>query len=103
MLEEDDWVEKRDEELEKTDKPKIARACPVRVTLTKGETYLYCTCGESKFQPFCDGTHKQLGDGYKPLKVVPVKDQKSYMWCACKRNQTPAGPTCDGSHTRIDW
>lgn len=49
MLEEGDWVEKRDEELEKTDKPKIARACPVRVTLTKGETYLYCTCGESKF------------------------------------------------------
>jgi hypothetical protein len=49
MLEDGDWVEKRNEELEKTQKPKIARACPVRVTLKKGETYLYCTCGESKF------------------------------------------------------
>ncbi len=47
MLDEGDYVEQRDSELESTDKPLIARACPVRVTLTKGQTYLYCTCGHS--------------------------------------------------------
>jgi len=58
MLEEGDFVNHREEN--KTDEvPKIARACPVRVTLEKDKDYLYCTCGLSKYQPFCDGTHKE--------------------------------------------
>ena len=35
MLEEGDYIEERDKELEMTIKPKIARACPVSVKLVK--------------------------------------------------------------------
>ena len=102
MLEEGDYVESR-EDLKPTEKAKIARACPVRVKgLKKGDTYLYCTCGHSLKQPFCDGKHRETQGGFKPLKVIIDRDQRSFVWCACKRNDPGAGPSCDGNHTRID-
>ncbi len=70
MLAEGDFVTNRDDI--KTDKEaKIARACPARMTLERGKDYLYCTCGLSKYQPFCDGTHKDTD--FKPLKVTITK------------------------------
>lgn len=40
---------------------------PMRVRDVKnGETKLWCTCGLSKKQPLCDGSH--VGTGFKPLK-----------------------------------
>ena len=101
MLEEGDFVDHR-EDLLNTEKPKIARACPVRVKLRKGDVVLYCTCGFSKYQPFCDGAHKELTNNFKPLKVTVTKDQKYHLWCACKRNKLSAGPNCDGTHSHID-
>eukprot|EP00347_Sterkiella_histriomuscorum_P000048 403377383 len=76
----------------------------------KGKSYLYCTCGHSKTQPFCDGAHRALQDykdpetnqTYKPLKVDIQKVQSGFVWCGCKRNRLEAGPNCDGNHTRID-
>lgn len=48
MLKDHDYVTERDQELETTQKPFIAKACPVRIKgLEKGKTYLYCTCGHS--------------------------------------------------------
>ncbi|CDW72141.1 glutamate synthase [Stylonychia lemnae] len=101
MIEEGDFVTSM-EQLQVTGKPKIARACPYRIKLLKGQSYLYCTCGQSKTQPFCDGKHKELDNGYKPLKVDIIKDQSNFLWCGCKRNRKEAGPNCDGNHTRID-
>lgn len=57
---------------------------PVR-DVKVGETKLWCTCGLSKKQPFCDGSH--VGTGFKPLKwTVPgtLKDgarQSVYTLC----------------------
>ena len=40
--------------------PIIADNKPVKVTLSKGQEYHFCTCGRSKSQPFCDGSHKKF-------------------------------------------
>jgi hypothetical protein len=47
MIDENDFVTSL-EEIKSDEKPKVAIACPFRVHLEKGKTYLYCTCGHSK-------------------------------------------------------
>ena len=47
MLAEGDFVEHRDSDLESSFKPKVPKHGSVKVTLKKGQAYLYCTCGES--------------------------------------------------------
>jgi CDGSH-type Zn-finger protein len=42
---------------------------PVEVVLEAGKTYLWCQCGLSKNQPFCDNSH--VGTHFKP-KVFSV-------------------------------
>ena len=49
--------------------PVIADNKPVKVTLSKGQEYHFCTCGRSRSQPFCDGSHP--GTGFTP-RAVPV-------------------------------
>jgi CDGSH-type Zn-finger protein len=63
---------------------------------TKAGTYYWCTCGASKGQPFCDGSHK--GTGFAPQKVEIAADGP-VAWCACKHSQK--GAFCDGSHKRV--
>lgn len=31
---------------------------PFKMTLEANKKYMWCLCGRSKSQPFCDGTHK---------------------------------------------
>ncbi|MBT8220747.1 MAG: sterol desaturase family protein [Bacteroidia bacterium] len=69
---------------------------PAEVKLEKGKNYLYCACGKSKSQPFCDGTHH--GTKFKPKLFVPKKSG-SFKLCQCK--MTAAGPFCDNTH--LDW
>ena len=38
--------------------PKIAQKTPYGVQVEAGKVYFWCACGESKKQPFCDGSHK---------------------------------------------
>ena len=40
--------------------PIIAARTPIAVDVVAGKTYWWCACGQSKTQPFCDGTHKRL-------------------------------------------
>jgi CDGSH-type Zn-finger protein len=44
--------------------PKIARYKPYYEELEADKTYLWCACGLSKNQPFCDGSHNNLKDEY---------------------------------------
>ncbi len=32
---------------------------PYAVDVEQGETYYWCSCGKSKNQPFCDGSHNK--------------------------------------------
>ena len=73
--------------------PVIADNKPIKVTLNKGQEYHFCTCGKSKSQPFCDGSH--VGTSFTPKVIVSEEDGDAYL-CACKH--TANAPFCDGSH-----
>ena len=76
--------------------PIIADNKPVKVTLSKGQEYHFCTCGKSKSQPFCDGSH--MGTSFKPRVIVSEEEGEAYL-CACKH--TANTPYCDGSHNQF--
>jgi CDGSH-type Zn-finger protein len=73
--------------------PKIAGLSPVKVALTAGQNYAFCTCGLSDSQPFCNGAHK--GTGLRPNVFTATQTEEVWM-CLCKHTQQPY--QCDGSH-----
>ena len=75
--------------------PKIAATVPVVDTL-KPDTYWWCSCGQSKNQPWCDGSH--AGTEFTPKEVV-IEEEKVYAMCTCKRTGT--APFCDGAHSTL--
>ncbi|CAN1491139.1 Iron sulphur-containing domain, CDGSH-type [Rhabdaerophilaceae bacterium] len=77
-------------------KAHIAGAAPLPVQVTGGTDYWWCTCGQSKKQPFCDGSHK--GSEFSPLKWTAEADKTAYF-CTCKR--TSKSPLCDGTHNTL--
>ena len=76
-----------------SDQPVIADNKPISINLTKGEEYYFCTCGQSKKQPFCDGSH--AGTEFSPQAFSAEQDGEAYL-CQCKQTQNP--PFCDGTH-----
>ena len=32
---------------------------PIEFEVVKGKSYYWCSCGKSKKQPFCDGSHEK--------------------------------------------
>ena len=65
-------------------KPTLNYSTPFRVHLEKNKFYYYCTCGESKLQPFCDGSHRNTR--FKPLKFCIKQDVTWSLLCGCKYN-----------------
>jgi methylamine---glutamate N-methyltransferase subunit C len=76
--------------------PVVADNKPVKVNLSKGQEYHFCTCGRSKSQPFCDGSH--AGTSFSPKALVSDEDSEAYL-CACKH--TGNAPFCDGTHNQF--
>lgn len=66
---------------------------PNKINLEAEKKYLYCTCGKSADETFCDGSHR--GTDFKPLKFS-VQKSGTYSLCRCKKTKNP--PYCDGSH-----
>ena len=58
--------------------------------------YAWCSCGLSKKQPLCDGSHQ--GTGMTPV-IVTIEEKKNVAWCGCKRSQKK--PFCDGTHSSL--
>ena len=78
-------------------KPVVAAIHPKKVVLEKGEDYYFCTCGRSKNQPFCDGSH--AGTEFKPKAFKAEESGDAYL-CQCKHSANL--PFCDGSHKQFD-
>ena len=75
---------------------RIAQKGPVPVDVEAGKEYLWCACGNSKNQPFCDGSHK--GGPFTPIKFVSSKFKTIYF-CGCKASAFK--PQCDGTHMKL--
>jgi CDGSH-type Zn-finger protein len=73
--------------------PTIAQRGPFAIEVEAGRTYFWCACGNSKRQPFCDGSHK--GGAFSPVKwTADVAGRKFFCGCKHSRGQ----PFCDGTH-----
>ncbi len=83
--------------------PRIASLTPFKIEAKKDESYSWCTCGYSKKEPFCDGSHKEFKnpDGSSIMKSMKfsVESDKTVFLCGCKNSKNP--PFCDGSHAKI--
>ena len=77
---------------------KIHTRAPVKVTLEKGKTYAFCTCGYSTNQPFCDGAHRENAPDFKSFKFEADKDGDVWL-CQCKKTKNQ--PFCDGAHKEL--
>lgn len=76
--------------------PVVAQKAPYGIDVEAGKTYYWCSCGLSKNQPFCDGSHK-------PTSMTPMAytaDKTAKVWfCGCKAAATK--PLCDGAHKKL--
>lgn len=75
---------------------KIAQKAPFVVELEAGKEYHWCACGESKNQPFCDGSHR--GSEFTPVFFKTDESGPKYL-CGCKHTKNP--PFCDGTHKTL--
>jgi CDGSH-type Zn-finger protein len=76
-------------------KPKIADKQPKMIECEPGD-YYWCACGESKNQPYCDGSH--AGSEFTPVHTK-IEEKKPVFWCMCKHSKNK--PFCDGSHNEL--
>jgi len=77
--------------------PKRAGKKPIVVELQKGEEHYFCACGESKGQPFCDGSHRTTD--FKPIAFTAKESGEAYL-CMCKQSKNL--PYCDGTHKTLE-
>lgn len=65
---------------------------PYEVPVQEGCEYAWCSCGLSRRQPWCDGSHR--GTGFEPIKfVAPIS--ALFAMCGCKRSEN--APYCFGN------
>ena len=76
--------------------PVIANRKGYYYEIKAGKRYLWCSCGRSKTQPFCDGSH--AGTGFLPVTFKAEKDE-DVIFCGCKHTAT--APFCDGAHSNL--
>jgi CDGSH-type Zn-finger protein len=76
--------------------PVVAQKSPYSADVEAGKSYWWCACGQSKRQPFCDGSHK--GSEFTPVEFK--SDSSRTVWfCGCKN--TKSAPLCDGTHKAL--
>jgi mannose-6-phosphate isomerase-like protein (cupin superfamily)/CDGSH-type Zn-finger protein len=76
--------------------PRIAQPKGFYFEVKAGLRYLWCACGRSANQPFCDGSH--AGTGLLPV-LFEAKTDEDVIFCGCKHTGTR--PFCDGTHNNL--
>lgn len=71
---------------------KEGKKMPYSVDCVPGN-YAWCTCGQSKNLPHCDGSH--VGTEHKPHIHMVGKDVTVHI-CSCGKSANR--PYCDGAH-----
>ena len=79
-----------------SEEPVVAQKTPYAVEVEADKTYYWCSCGRSKDQPFCDGSHQ--GTGLEPVEFTAKESGEAYL-CGCKHSNDK--PYCDGSHNKL--
>jgi CDGSH iron-sulfur domain-containing protein 3 len=76
----------------------VTRKGPYLQELAPGD-YLWCACGRSANQPWCDGSH--AGTTFTPVKftIKPRRTPETVWLCGCRHSRSK--PFCDGSHNRL--
>ena len=78
------------------DAPIPAQKAPYKISVEEGKRYVWCACGRSANQPFCDGAHKEFGLAPMPF----IAEKTGDLWlCGCKA--TGGQPFCDGTHNTL--
>lgn len=72
-----------------------AQNAPFILTMKPGR-YAWCSCGNSKKQPFCDGSHEETGM-YPKIEII--EEEREVKWCGCKSSEN--APFCDGTHRKF--
>ncbi|NBS79664.1 CDGSH iron-sulfur domain-containing protein [bacterium] len=49
------------------------QSSPYKIDAKSGQTLAFCTCGQSKNPPFCDGSHKGSGKAPNPSATAPTR------------------------------
>jgi CDGSH-type Zn-finger protein len=58
----------------------------------EGKTYHWCSCGMSRKQPFCDGSHRN--SSFRPISFILGEKVETMLLCGCKLSKQ--APFCDG-------
>jgi CDGSH-type Zn-finger protein len=78
--------------------PTIVQRAPFLEELGPGD-YLWCACGRSANQPWCDGAHKDTGLSPIRFTIGPRKTPETVWLCGCKHSRRK--PFCDGTHNKL--
>jgi mannose-6-phosphate isomerase-like protein (cupin superfamily)/CDGSH-type Zn-finger protein len=76
--------------------PRIAHRKGFYFEVKAGQRYLWCSCGRSANQPFCDGSH--AGTEFSPV-LFEARSDEDVIFCGCKHTGTR--PFCDGAHNNL--
>ena len=66
-------------------RPACPQNGPYVVMVEQGREYLWCACGLSKSQPWCDGSHE--GTAYEPIAFTAPLSAEFHM-CGCNARTT---------------
>jgi len=72
--------------------PAMPQRGPYIVEVEAGQQYLWCSCGRSANQPWCDGSH--AGTDFEPIAFeAPISGE--FHMCGCKQSENK--PYCFGT------
>lgn len=73
-------------------KPTSPQYGPYTVKLEANKKYMWCSCGSSNTQPWCND-NCEVKPGFRPVPFVP-RNNAIYQLCGCKHGEY--APLCDG-------